>query len=349
MPEIPKTLFLGLGSSVVSYYRCFLPAVALGADYAIWGDEHAVRFGGGFGDRPPRREDLFDYDVVVLQYGSGKDWLKLTRQLQDAGVTVLYEIDDYVHSARKSKTHEMAGAFGADRLRNMEMVMRVADGIICSTGFIARRYRSFNPRTWECRNGIDLKRYEHRKPPRSGVTIGWAGGVGHKASLARWEPAIRNVLRARPEARFMSVGHNAAADVRRGVRLRARRRLPDGRHRGLPGDDVALRPLDRALGREQPVPRQERPALARGERDRDPARGAPRRLPGHRGRRDGRARLDAGRGRGRAAAPDRQPRGARAHRAHRARVRRASTGASRSWPRAGARSSTRSARRSARA
>lgn len=212
MPEIPKTLFLGLGTSVVAYYRCFLPAVALGADYAIWGDEHAVRFGGGFGDRPPRREDLFDYDVVVLQYGSGKDWLKLTRRLQDAGVTVLYEIDDYVHSARKSKTHEMAGAFGAERLRNMEMVMRVADGIICSTGFIARRYRSFNQRTWECRNGIDLKRYEYRKPPRAGVTIGWAGGVGHKASLARWEPAIRNVLRARPEARFMSVGHNAAAE-----------------------------------------------------------------------------------------------------------------------------------------
>ena len=134
MPEIPKTLFLGLGSSVVSYYRCFLPAVALGADYAIWGDEHPVRFGGGFGDRPPTLEDLFDYDVVVLQYGSGKHWLKLMRRLQDAGVTVLYEIDDYVHSARKSKTHEMAGAFGADRLRNMEMVMRVADGIICSTG-----------------------------------------------------------------------------------------------------------------------------------------------------------------------------------------------------------------------
>ena len=40
MPEIPKTLFLGLGTSVVAYYRCFLPAVALGADYALWvGDE----------------------------------------------------------------------------------------------------------------------------------------------------------------------------------------------------------------------------------------------------------------------------------------------------------------------
>ena len=36
MQRIPKTLFVGWGVSVVSYYRCFLPAVALGADYVAW-------------------------------------------------------------------------------------------------------------------------------------------------------------------------------------------------------------------------------------------------------------------------------------------------------------------------
>jgi glycosyltransferase involved in cell wall biosynthesis len=212
MPDLPKTIFLGLGSSVVAYYRCFLPAVALGLDYAVWGSANTggLAFDGGFGDRPPRAEDLFDYDVVVVQYGSGKHWLKLTRELQDAGVTVLYEVDDYVHAARKNRTHELSALFGASRLREMEMVMRVVDGMICSTAYIARRYRAFNPRTWECRNGIDLKRYEWPRPAHSGVTIGWAGGVGHKASLARWEPALRAVLRARPEARFVSVGHFAA-------------------------------------------------------------------------------------------------------------------------------------------
>ena len=44
----------------------------------------------------------------------------------------------------------------------------------------------------------------HRPEPlraprtRRRVTIGWAGGVGHKASLARWEPAHPLVMRARP-------------------------------------------------------------------------------------------------------------------------------------------------------
>ena len=210
MIEIPKTLFVGAGKTAVSYYRCFLPAIALGADFAMWADENELRFGGGFGPHPVRRTDLFDYDVVVVQYGAGKRWLQLVRELQGAGVTVLYEIDDYVHGLRKTKTHELNAAFGPERLRRMEMVMRVADGVIGSTSFIARRYRSFNSRTWECRNGIDLKRYARSRPPRSGVTIGWAGGVGHKASLARWAPAVRDVLRARPDARFVSVGHPAA-------------------------------------------------------------------------------------------------------------------------------------------
>ena len=67
-------------------------------------------------------------------------------------------------------------------------------------------------RTWACRNGIDLNRYAHRRArPRTGVTIGWAGGVGHKASLARWEPAIRDVLRARPETRASCPSATGAA------------------------------------------------------------------------------------------------------------------------------------------
>jgi len=215
MPAIPKTLFVGWGVSVVSYYRAFLPAVALGADYVAWiGDDKAreIQLLTGLGERPPTIAELFDYDVLVIQQPRGVRWMKLIRELQAAGVTVLYEIDDYVQSARKIKSHELTDIFDADFVREMEMAMRVTDGIVCSTDYLARRYRSFNDRTWACYNGIDLKRYSWPKPAREGVTIGWAGGVGHKASLARWEPAIRSVLRARPETRFVSVGHGAAAD-----------------------------------------------------------------------------------------------------------------------------------------
>jgi glycosyltransferase involved in cell wall biosynthesis len=214
MQPIPKTLFVGLGVSIVAYYRCFLPAVALGADYvAAVGEPPHLRLVTGLGERPPTVSEMFDYDVVVLQQPRGVAWLKFVRELHEAGVRVLYEIDDYVQSARKVKSHELSSVFDADLVARMEMVMRVSDGIICSTPYLARRYRAFNGQTWACRNGIDLKRYEWPRPPRSGVTIGWAGGVGHKASLARWEPAVRAVLRARPHTRFVSVGHPFAAGL----------------------------------------------------------------------------------------------------------------------------------------
>ena len=217
MQPLPKTLFMGFGVSVVSYYRAFLPAVALGADYVAWvaADQKAndIRLVTGLGERPPTFAELFDYDVIVIQQPRGVRWLKLIRELQAAGVTVLYEIDDYIQSARKTKSHELTDVYDAEFVREMEMAMRVTDGIVCSTDYLARRYRSFSERTWACYNGIDLKRYAWPRPERSGVTIGWAGGIGHKASLARWEPAIRGALRARPEARFVSVGHRAADAV----------------------------------------------------------------------------------------------------------------------------------------
>jgi|tagenome__1003787_1003787.scaffolds.fasta_scaffold20914423_3 glycosyltransferase involved in cell wall biosynthesis len=211
MADLPKTIFVGWGESVVAYYRCFLPALVLGVDYtAGLGEPPRLELTDGLTTGALTIQDLFAYEVVVVQMPRGVGWLKLIRELQDAGVRVLYEIDDYVQGARKDKRHEMAKIYDADLVNQFEMPMRVADGIICSTPYLARRYRSFNQRTWVCLNGIDLKRYEWPRPERAGVTIGWSGGVGHATSLSRWEPAVRAVMRARPETRFISVGYGFA-------------------------------------------------------------------------------------------------------------------------------------------
>ena len=211
MSALPKTVFIGWNyDSVVSYYRCFLPAMVLGVDHLVWKyGRRGVELLGGLGDTP-EPDVLYDYDIVVLQQPAGRGWLNVVRELQANGVRVLYEIDDYIQGARKTKSHELSDVFDEKLVHDMEMVMRVCDGVIVTTGFLARRYRSFNARTWACPNGIDLPRYRHTKPPRQGVTIGWAGGIGHKASLARWEAPVRNVMRARPETRFVSVGYGAA-------------------------------------------------------------------------------------------------------------------------------------------
>ncbi len=214
MADLPRTLFVGRGATGICWYRCALPAMALGLEWVgRASDPPDLTFSTGVTSRRLASDDLFDYEVVVVQQPDGPGWLRAIRRLQDAGITVLFEIDDYIQAVHKIKTHELRNAFTRDWVRSVELNMRAADGVICSTEYLARRYRSLNTRTWVCPNGIDLKRYDYEPPPRSGTTIGWAGGVGHKASVRRWLPAVAEVLRQRPETRFVTVGHPFAEEL----------------------------------------------------------------------------------------------------------------------------------------
>ncbi len=209
---LPSTIFVGKHGTGICWYRCAVPAMALGVEWVgVAGEPPGATFVTGLTRRPLGLDDLAAYDVVVLQQPIGQAWTQTIRRLQAAGTTTLFEIDDYIHSVRKMKTHELQGAFTKEMLRSAELNMRLADGIICSTPYLARRYGRLNEHVWVCRNGLDLARYDLQAPPRRGVTIGWAGGVGHEAALRRWLPAVAEVLRARPEARFVTVGRPFAS------------------------------------------------------------------------------------------------------------------------------------------
>ena len=205
--SLPRTLFVGLGASGPAWYRAALPATALGADWVgVRGTPPELRFVTGDNGRVRSREDLFGYDVVVVQQVRGREWVALIRELQARGARVLYEIDDLLDAVRKTAGHEHAKSFDRQWVVASEMAMRVCDGVICSTEFLARRCASVNPQVSVCRNGLDLRRYDLTRLARETVTIGWAGGAGHEAAVKPWLPAVREVLRARPETRFMTVG-----------------------------------------------------------------------------------------------------------------------------------------------
>ena len=217
MSALPRTLFVGRGNSGIAWYRCALPATALGADWVGVARQAARACASSPASRErrdgPRRASL-DYDVVVLQQAVGEEWLRAIRELAGAPAsTVLFEVDDYLQAVRKIDTHELKRQFDKEWVASAELNMRIADGVICSTPFLARRYRKFNERIWVCPNGIDLKRYAYARQEREHVTIGWAGGVGHIASVRPWLPAVAAVLRARPEVRFITVGSGFAGEL----------------------------------------------------------------------------------------------------------------------------------------
>lgn len=216
--SLPKTLFLSRGSNAVAWYRCALPALALDTDWICYdrAEPPATKLIWGRTQRELRLADVADnYEVVVLQQPRGVAWLKQIREWQARGIVVLYEIDDWVRGIRKKDDHDFAAKFDRKAIEDMELCMRAADAMIVSTDWLADRYRSLNPTNFVCRNGLDLKRYALTRPERDHVTIGWAGATGHANSMRPWLDEVGNVLRRRPDTRFVSIGQKFADELAR--------------------------------------------------------------------------------------------------------------------------------------
>ena len=207
MSELPRTLFIATGNGAVAWYRCALPATVLGCEWLkVKSDPSDPRIRHGNTDPSLTLDSVPSYDVVVVQQVAGPAWLKAIREWQQAGVTVLYEIDDWLHGVRRLQHHANAAKFDKATVETYELCMRAADGLICSTEWLAQRYASVNRNTWVCRNGIDLVRYDFSRPQRSHVGIGWAGGTGHVVAMRPWAAEVAKVMRECPDTTFTSVG-----------------------------------------------------------------------------------------------------------------------------------------------
>lgn len=204
-------LFSGLGASAVCYYRVMLPAMELGADWTgVVGEPPSLSYvtglvrteGGLFDSKLP---DYDEYPVVILQQPNSMAWFSEIERLQKKGIKVLFEVDDYLHGIRKVQGHDFANHFNKEMLGRAEMLMKRCDGIICSTPFIAKRYRKFGD-TYVCQNGLDLARYDLTRPERKTVNIGWAGATGHREGMAKWVQAVYQVMAENDNVCFISVG-----------------------------------------------------------------------------------------------------------------------------------------------
>lgn len=215
-----KALFVGLGNSRVCWYRVTLPAMYLGCDWmGVVGVPPHLQFLTGYVNGGTAMAKLDSYDVVIVQQPRGGGWFKLIQSLRRQGIVVLYEIDDYVHGIRKARDHDFSEHFQTRHLKAMELCMRACDGLICSTEYIARRYRSIVPRVWVCENGLDMARYRLTLPPRGKldgnetVTLGWSGATGHRLGVEPWLEVVERVMRKHPHICFASIGQDFAGTM----------------------------------------------------------------------------------------------------------------------------------------
>lgn len=206
-------LFSGIGASAVCYYRIMLPARALECDWTgvigepprlenITGLVKSDREGVEWDSKLPEYDQ---YKVVVLQQPNNRAWFAEIDRLKSKGVKVLFEVDDYLHAIRKVEGHDFGKHFDKEMLGRAETLMKMCDGIICSTPWLAKRYRKFGT-TYTCFNGLDLARYNLSKPARKTINIGWAGATGHREGIRKWIPAIHQIMAESDEVCFVSVG-----------------------------------------------------------------------------------------------------------------------------------------------
>lgn len=209
--EPGDVLFVGQGSTALGWYRCYLPAMWLGADWVgMVSDPPHMKYVTGVVQGETKAPDFMSYKAVVIQGARGRGWFNLIHTLKRAGVKVIFEVDDYLHGIKNVPGHDSAKFFTKDVLRDVELCMGSADAMICSTEYLSRRYARFNARRFVCRNGLDLARYNLTLPKRDTVNIGWAGATGHVRAVAQWAPAIARVMKRHPETKIVTVGYEYA-------------------------------------------------------------------------------------------------------------------------------------------
>lgn len=242
MLEGSEILFVGTDATSPFWYRCALPAIHLGADWVgVRGRPPGLQVVTGLVRGNTSLPRWSDYKIVVLQQVSGRAWLKQINKLRAQGIKVLYEIDDYVHGVGKLKDHDYARYYTKQGVRDHELCMRVCDGIICSTEYLARRYRKFNPTVYVCRIGLDLGRYQVTRPERKTVNVLWCGATGHARALLPWMRKVIEVMADHPWTCLVTIGQPQFAQA-------AGRILGEERALGIPFTAIECYPAAMTMG-----------------------------------------------------------------------------------------------------
>ena len=121
--SLPRTLFVGHRQRrrLLVPLRAARDRARTPTGWACVGKPPALRFVAGIAADTVTIEAFAGYDVVVLQQPRGEEWLRVIRDLQARGVTVLFEVDDYMHAVRKIDSHELRDVVDKDWVRDTEL------------------------------------------------------------------------------------------------------------------------------------------------------------------------------------------------------------------------------------
>jgi len=156
------------------YYRGYLPGVY--SKQMVVGEFVA---NGKQSDPAPIIASAKKADVIVMQRPQEREHVKLARTLKVMGKKIIFENDDTYKGIETSKLKmDVQKKMVKGWNDNMEEIMRMSDGVIASTSFLADEYREVNPNVAVLKNCIDpLDRLVCAKNTTGKFRIGFIGSV----------------------------------------------------------------------------------------------------------------------------------------------------------------------------
>jgi rhamnosyltransferase len=209
-----KTLWIALGGSAQAWYRCALPANTLDQDWVGY-VEGPPDFGGVMITGNVIEEPVIeDYSNIIVQLVKGEEWVKAVKHWQSKGIKVFYECDDFIHGVSRIKDHRFNKAFNKKAIKEYENVMKVCDGMICSTEFLGEQYKKYNSNIKICHNYLDTSRYNiERIDNGENLIIGWSGGTGHLQAMKTWFREVYSAVSLYEKVSFVSCGAQYADEI----------------------------------------------------------------------------------------------------------------------------------------
>jgi len=195
-------------------------------------------------------------DIIVMQLPITYEALHVFESLLDAfpDTPCLIETDDNILSTPEYNPASSGYAPGSSYREVAVKAIKMADGIIASTPYLAEVYSEFNDNIHVINNCIDFEKWDYvKRKKKPGVTLGWAGGASHNEDLAQIEKVMKKILRKYKDVKLI-MAHGIPKSFRemKGVicvdKFVRIDKYP--KHLGSLGPDIWLAPLvDNAFNR----------------------------------------------------------------------------------------------------
>lgn len=151
-----------------------------------------------------------DADIIWSNFTNNKEDIRRMLDIREwTRGKLIIDIDDNIYAA----SVDNPGNKAKDWIKELELSMRIADGLTVSVPSLKTLYSQLNKNIYVKPNGMDFKMWKFKVKPHKGIRIGWEGAYGHRDDLELVYPAIKELIK-KYKVKFVIMGANVKAGLK---------------------------------------------------------------------------------------------------------------------------------------